>query len=548
MTTTDEHYGLWGTVILGLLVVGLVVGLSRKSDRSATDPATASRERPPRAKQGRQQKRGVGGQKVTQTRKAADTAQLATALAALQGPPSVTAKRPRDVIIIVLDTVRRDSLGLYGHSGGNTPQLDAWSASARVYENARSVSSWTLPAHASLFTGQYPVTHGAHGAALDSGAKAYTLSPDAHTLAEAMREAGYLTMGIAANRGFLSEEWGLSQGFDVWLCEDLTKSGRKVPYVTGDRITDLALQALDNRDRAQPVLLFLNYMEAHAPWIVRKKYKSDFEIDDSLLPWSKKWRRASQKALLEGDPIPEKMQRSWVEAYEGEIRYLDAQLGRLLSALPEHGIDEDDVVVILSDHGEYLGEHGLVEHSKDLYEEGIAIPMLVRGNGFPAGRDPALVQTQDVPAWVLDAVGLPQLPGTEKTGKRQVSELYYTRHKDMKNPLLRERFDRVRRAYVDGEHKLLMGGEEAAFDLSEGETNTVPKAPWIDPLRAWGTKWEAGHPRVDGPALDELEDDAMDALRALGYVDDEPEPAPPARPGRERKRRSPPGTAPRAAP
>ena len=141
--------------------------------------------------------------------------------------PSPSSDRS-DVLIIVLDTVRRDRLGVYGHVG-TTPNLERWSSDARVFDRARSVASWTLPAHASLFTGRYPIRHGAHSTSYESGEKFHALPPDTPTLASALRAQGYATVGIAANRGFLNKETGISQGFDAWLCEGLRRV-RGLPY------------------------------------------------------------------------------------------------------------------------------------------------------------------------------------------------------------------------------------------------------------------------------------------------------------------------------
>jgi hypothetical protein len=141
-----------------------------------------------------------------------------------------TGARP-DVVVIVLDTVRADRLGVYDPTLDTTPNLAAWSKGARVYTRMQSVGAWTLPSHASLFTGRFPVTHGAEGTPRGVKASARALHAGADTLARRLQAAGWRTVGIAGNRAYLDRRWGLGQGFDAWLCEGLSRSRDGIPYV-----------------------------------------------------------------------------------------------------------------------------------------------------------------------------------------------------------------------------------------------------------------------------------------------------------------------------
>lgn len=433
--------------------------------------------------------------------------------------PSRRATGP-DIVVIVLDTVRADRLGVYGYDRDTTPNLDAWAKGARVYTHMMADGAWTLPSHASLFTGKAPIAHGAHGTSVESGQIASPLKLGSPTVARALAQAGWRTAGIAANKGFLERAWQLDQGFELWLCEQVRKDRRSVPYTPGDRITALAEEAL-SQPREAPLFLFLNYMDAHAPYIPRQGYVRDVgAIDRRVLPYGAGWEALAERLMADRQPVPDAV-RTWSEAYDSELRWMDEQLGRLLSRLPELGVGDDDWVFILADHGEYLGEHDLVEHSKDLYEPVLHVPLLVKGPGVTPGRDDTPVQTHDVATMILRAAGLPALPDSIETVALQVSELYYARHRDLRNARYVRRFNRIRRAFRMGDHKLLVGpeGVEEAYDLAvdPGELNPIQGGAWVDELRVARDAWLAA--QTAAPAEKMLKAADEEALRELGYVE-----------------------------
>ena len=431
-----------------------------------------------------------------------------------------------DIVMIVLDTVRADHLGMYGYDRGTSPRLDVWAAGARVYDHMMADAPWTLPSHASLFTGRWPRAHGAHGTGpLPAGEVqhyAAPLAPDTVTLARALYEGGYTTAGIAANQAYLDERWGLSRGFGTWLCATLPTDARRTPYPTGDRVTALA-QAWLQRPSDAPRFLFLNYMDAHAPWIPREGYVRDpTRIDRRVLPFADAWEDIGGD-LLSGEGVPEATRAAWVEAYDSELRFLDAQVGTLLDALPSLGIGPEDWVFLLSDHGEYLGEHALVLHSREVYQPVLHVPLIIRGPGVVSGRDPTPVQHHDVPALVLAAAGLPPLPDSTATGELQVAEQYGSTRHDRATATMAARFDRIRRAFRRGDHKLILGsdGSMEVYDLAAdpGEAHDlVPDRPdWLEPLITLAQAWEAATPVA--PVLSEGAGGNKEKLEALGYVE-----------------------------
>ncbi len=444
-----------------------------------------------------------------------------------------------DVVLVVLDTFRADRLAAWGADPELAPNLNAFAEQARVYTGMRATGTWTLPSHGSLFTGLYPIEHGARGSPRDAATRAYGLSDDPPTLAERLAGAGWLTAGVAANQAFLSRSWSLDRGFDVWMCEDMSLSSG-LSYPQGDRVSALAVEAVRTHRRqaalpsraGHPLFLFVNYMDTHSPWLPREGYTAHPErIDPQVLPqggeWTGKgrWRTSRRAVLSRSRPASEVELASWSEAYDAEVRFLDAQIGALLEGLAEAGIDGDDYIIVLSDHGEFLGEHALLEHSKDVYEEVLRVPLMIRGPGFEPGIDESAVQTHDVPELLLEALGLEPLVGAPDLEDTQVSELYWARHRDLQTPSIADRLDRIRRAFVDGEHKLILTeeseiGEDEAFDLGAdpGELHSVlAEAPWVGGLRAVAAAWLEQRERTAGSDV-ALSPEEAERLRALGYL------------------------------
>jgi arylsulfatase A-like enzyme len=447
-----------------------------------------------------------------------DRAALGVALH--RAPPRLNSAGGPDIVVIVLDTLRADRLAAYGATRDTTPRIDAWARGARVYTRTTSVGAWTLPAHASLFTGRFPYSHGARGVPKEDRRLASPLDGSATTVAEQLRDAGYRTIGIAGNRAFLDKAWGLSQGFDVYLCSELPDDARRVPYVPADRITAMAEQALSAPSRGAR-FLFLNYMDAHAPWIPRVGYVRDPDrIDRSVLPYGRGWDAASE-ALFTTGSVSKRTAAAWEEAYDADVRYLDEQVGRLLERLPELGVGEEDYVFVLADHGEYLGEHGLVEHSKDVYEAVLRVPLLVRGPGYAAGLDDTPRQTTDVARAVLTAAGLAPMGETLPDGLG-LNELYWSRQRELRNPLIGTRFQRIRRSYRRGDQKVIVGsdGSFEAYDLAAdpAESRSMHDAPWAAALRAEGEAALDALPAASGEAAFDGPQNT-EALRQLGYVE-----------------------------
>jgi arylsulfatase A-like enzyme len=307
------------------------------------------------------------------------------ALVAACGPEPV--RRP-NVLLVTLDTTRPDHLGCYGHAGGTSPSLDALAAESEVYDDALSTSSWTLPAHASLFTGQVPTRHQAYydergplvlTQAIEGPFERYRvrgLRQDAATLAQILRDHGYATGAVVAGP-WMKPVFGLGRGFASYDAAGI----REVNGRPANEVTDAALGWIGERG-PEPFVLFLNYFDPHAPF-------------DPPPTW-----RPDLRPVIAND---------LVALYDLEIRFMDEHIGRLFAALRARGLWDDLLVVVTADHGELLGEHALWGHGFTLSQEELRVPLLIK---FPAGdrrrgRRRERAQLTDVLPTVLARVGLP---------------------------------------------------------------------------------------------------------------------------------------------
>jgi len=324
-----------------------------------------------------------------------DWASWAAPFLLCDAPREGAAAPPRPHIVLVsIDTLRPDHLGAYGYRRPTSPNLDALAAESVVFTRAFSTSNWTLPSHASLFTGLPPHRHGAgHRATSDP------LGPGPRTLAELLAAAGYRTAAFTAG-GILSRRNGLDRGFEQW--HEATKEGLRsaMPAV---------LASLD-RDDPRPLFLFLHTYDAHGPYAA---YPIDLrflpDAEDPRVP-AEEWSRISSIAYHQY----QRMERfrgleEVVSAYDSGIRHVDAQLGRLFAHLDALGMDAHTLLVVTSDHGETLYERNLyVGHSFSLRDEEIRIPLLVRLPGAAqSARSDELVSLEDLMPLILEVAGLP---------------------------------------------------------------------------------------------------------------------------------------------
>jgi arylsulfatase A-like enzyme len=426
----------------------------------------------------------------------------------------------RHVVLVTVDTLRADHVGAYGYPRPTSPEIDAFRRGATLYSRAQSASPWTLPTHASLFTGLDPFEHGAHTERDESGrALARPLAPAHVTLAEALRDEGFRTGAFVANSGYLDARMGLDQGFETYEVQ------REPGVEKNARIAEWL-----DADSGQPFFLFVNYMDAHRPYNTAP-VEGGPETSANLDP--KAIDRLYQ-AVMPGDrPLAEALVREVTAQYDLGVANADRAVGALLELVRDRGLEDETLFVITSDHGEYFGEHDLVEHSKDVYQEALWVPLLIRDAGQ---RAPAL---DDVPFASAHlprriAAGLPPevearlaLRFPRRAGVDPVvAENYYARERDLRNPGWGHRFERVRRAVFEWPLKWIQSsdGADELFDLDvdPAERRDLGAARPKDAARLRALLEDrlsrlpdsAPPARVPAPGEDERRE-----LEALGYLD-----------------------------
>lgn len=261
--------------------------------------------------------------------------------------PAESASVRPNLLLITVDTLRADRLGIYGHTGAETPAMDGLGKQGAVAAQALSHVPMTLPSHASLLTGRLPFRHGVR----NNGT--YKLGDAETTLAEILQTAGYDT-AAALGAFVLLEKFGLGQGFDTY--DDDLDSDHVLRVFDTEIPADRVVEKWrtwrgTRRDSTRPFFYWAHFYDPHLPYAPPEPYNSKF-----------------------ADP------------YDGEIAFVDAQIGAMLADLEKDGILQDTYVVVTSDHGEAFGEHGETGHGLTAYQPALHVPLILRGPGIEPGQ------------------------------------------------------------------------------------------------------------------------------------------------------------------
>jgi arylsulfatase A-like enzyme len=309
------------------------------------------------------------------------------------------------VILISIDSLRPDHLGSYGYPKPTSPTIDRIAREGVRCATAISSTSWTLPAHATMFTGLADSTHGV----VDNGLR---LADAARTLAEVLREAGWRTAGFFGGP-YLDPTYGFAQGFDVY--ENCMNPAAENAHcdVTGPRTVEAVTRWLASdaaTHDAKPIFLFVHLWDVHYDYMPPADYAERF---DSGYAGHLDARDLPNNPAIEPGMSPADFQHL-VALYDGEIRFTDDNLGRILEQLELHGRLRDALVVVTADHGEEFFEHGGKGHQKTLFDEVVRIPLIVRWPGhLPAGRVvKEQVRLVDLMPTVLALAGAVERPPT----------------------------------------------------------------------------------------------------------------------------------------
>jgi arylsulfatase len=422
--------------------------------------------------------------------------------------------RVPDILLITLDTTRADRLGCYGYPKETTPHLDSLAAESVLYTDAYSTSNWTLPAHASLFTGKFPTSHGAlydpEGPLILTSAisgpkhweryRARGLHPDEITLAGLLRQRGYAT-GAVVGGPWMKAVFGLDAGFDHYDDQGIdTVAGRLATDVT-----DRAVEWIQHRTD-EPRFLFLNYFDPHAP------YSPPEAFLDKLLDFD-------PDPLAPSDPRLEKAR------YDGEITYMDAEIGRLFAVFRDLGLWDDTWIIVTADHGELLGERGRFGHGEYLTEPEVRIPLIVKppGRDHEPGTVAHRVQLTDILPMVVERLGLELPDGVQgstpdEVARPIVAEVY---------PLPFSSPGGDWRALYRGSYKYVWNsrGDHELFriDLDRREERNLVKelpgqtARMNEALRRFFAQLPSARP-LDAEDQ-QVDPETRKALESLGYVD-----------------------------
>ena len=310
--------------------------------------------------------------------------------------PAAVRRRP-NVLVYLIDTLRRDGLGCYGHPGPVSPHIDAFAARGILFERAVAQSSWTRPAVASIITGLWPRRHGVNR-------MEDALSAEVTTLAELLRSAGYRTHGVIANSS-VARAFGFDQGFDGY-----GKPPNRQWWSTA--VTEAALDWLDRDPGEEPFFLYLHTVDPHAPYAPPADVRARFA---PAVPADGRGGLAWLKRLGRGEiPVTPELRADLRALYDAEVAANDASFGDVLAGLDRRGLLEDTAIVLLSDHGEEFFEHGGWDHGKTLYTEVLEVPLILRFPGLPEGRRVTrLVQHVDLLPTLLGYLGLPVPSGLD---------------------------------------------------------------------------------------------------------------------------------------
>lgn len=307
-------------------------------------------------------------------------------------PPPGDPTRP-DILLISIDSLRRDHVGAFGHSRATTPHIDALADAGLRFPRARSASPWTLPSHMTMLTGAWPTDHQVVEDVLG-------LSPRVPMIQERLGAVGWATAGFTSTI-YVSKLFGFSRGFDVWDDGDVTEMTNLRHSVRMDDRVDHALRWVRSLPAGKPAFLFLHTYDVHYPYAPPAPWDTHFDPARSAADLA--YRKYTW--YLKHPLKPERLELL-TNQYDECIAWVDSEIGRLVAAWKRPAY-----VIVLADHGEELMEHGSWGHAHTLHPEVLDIPLVVAGPGIGAAVRNERVATVDVANTVAAMAGIESLGG-----------------------------------------------------------------------------------------------------------------------------------------
>ncbi len=449
------------------------------------------------------------------------------------GSPNSTPEPPQpDVLLISIDTLRADRLGCYGSERETSPTIDQLAREGVRFETVVSTTSWTLPAHAAMFTGLYDPAHGTTDVHL-------RLAQDYVTIAERLSSAGWRTVGFFGGP-LLHPLFGLDQGFDLWIsCMGTPTSGMDERYdpqvlfevnarshrdVTGPRTVSAIREQL-TADSDSPLLLFVHLWDPHYDYIPPAPYDRRFDPDyDGSLDAS----NFIHNPDVNPDMDPRDLEHL-IALYDGEIRFTDEIVGEIIDTVDRARAGRSRLTIVTADHGEEFFEHGGKGHQATLFDESVLVPLILHWPGrLPRGRlviDPvSLVDIAPTIASLVELPAGPEIQGIDLTplidgarapdralhgllaiGGRRLDSLRTSSSKLLRSNGIDAHLDLVE--------------DPGELDLRRGPPEDRPDLPrMLDRLLETSDAIRARH--GGGAASSRpMDPELMDQLRALGYID-----------------------------
>ena len=297
-----------------------------------------------------------------------------------------------NVILISIDTLRADRLGVYGYNKKTSPNIDKLAKESSVFTNFHATAPWTLPSHASMFASDYPTQ-------LKAETSFDYLSNNTLTIAELLQRNGYLTYGFDSHT-YVSPHWNFTQGFAGYSIERAGNKG-----VDANKVFPHA-QDWIKKNKDKKFFLFLHTFEVHDPYCPPEPYVNKFadELSSDLNCVTKEiiFKNINGEKKLSDIEL-----QRFNSLYDGEIAFTDYQIGKLLNLIKELRLDEKTIVIITSDHGEEFGDHGTWgKHAHTLYEELLKVPLIIKIPGFMPSINAHQLSMIDIAPTILDLLGL----------------------------------------------------------------------------------------------------------------------------------------------
>ncbi len=437
-----------------------------------------------------------------------------------------------NILLISIDSLRADHVGCYGYERNTTPTMDKVAADGIRFANAMSTSSWTLPTHLTMFTGRYQIAHGVMH-------ESYTLSDQVPTMGEVMKAAGYATAGFVS-APYLAAHYGYSRGMDVYrdLSSEYGHRAEARSAIVSKELTELAVDWLeDNKD--EPFFMFVHNFDAHYDYTPPPPYDTMFDDDyEGEMDGNHFIERKDVNANMDKRDLDHIL-----ALYDGEIRYADDHIGILLDQLRELGLHDDTIVLIVSDHGDEFFEHGNKGHHRTLYDEVLRVPMIVRlpdraHAGTVVDEQVTLV---DLMPTMLELAGIDATDGMQgismaplMAGRRSGRTAIYSAFLDKRGFNLqvgrRTSESKVIQHFNRITHPKQTPVERYDIEIDAGELEDIAPMTQVrtrgelDILAAFLDDQWTENRRINvlshGANRIDIDDDTMEALKALGYVGD----------------------------